>query len=91
MEAKNFGAFLAKLAEKSDVATTETLKGIKERLEKQKQEQLEKKLFEVYSYIEQEVRALRQLRLKERQHKARIKALSEAANQIVAGEDVRVF
>ena len=85
---ENFGQFLSKLASaETSSATKATLKGIQERLERQRQEALEKKLLGVYEMMQQQVSDLRAIRRREAGVLANIKRLEQQAQDLVDGKE----
>lgn len=83
----DFGKWLSGLALQADAATGETLKGLQEKMKKEKQEALERRLRSVFSRMEDQVVRLRSLRRQEDAIKSEIKKLEEQANNIVAGRE----
>jgi len=86
MSKENLGKFMAKIAERADGATKESIAAFRAELEKQKQEEVLQKLREVHNLIERQVSNVRVLRAREKSHLAEIRRLEGLANEIVAGK-----
>lgn len=83
----DFGQFMSTLAAQADGATKETLDGIQAKLQKQKQEDLERRLQTIFRDMESQVTRLREIRRMEKQVKKAMTELEARANRLVRGED----
>ena len=83
----DFGKFLSDLATSADAATNETLEGLKAKMQKEKQDQVERKLRSIFEQIQFQVERLREIRKSEKQIQDEIKKLEERANKIVTGTE----
>lgn len=84
----DFGKFLSGLASDASPATAETIKGLQEKMEKERQEQLELRVRAVFNRIQLKVSELREHRKREDIMKKNISDLEALANKIVKGEDL---
>jgi hypothetical protein len=80
--------FLAKLREKAEGSSQETLDKIKEKLEKQQQERIEGKILSIHSTIQRHVGLIRDYRRAIDSELASIHKLEEQADRVIRGEDV---
>ena len=87
----NFGEFLSNLMQKNQVVANGALEALQRKMEEQKAQELENKLMRVAQQMQIQVNTLRQLRKQEKNVKARMAELEEAANKLVAGEEVEGY
>lgn len=83
----SFGEFISKLAAEPDKATNETLAGLQEKLQKEKQARIEQRLRCLFNTMQQTVADLREVRRQEAMYLDKIKELEARGNRIVSGED----
>ncbi len=84
---QTFSQFLTQMAEKSEKANQATIDKIKEKLEKEAQERIEKKVLVYYASIQEEVQFIRSYRRRIDDAKARITEMEKKVTAILNGED----
>ena len=83
----DFGSFLTRLAKtEMSPATEATIQGLKQKLEAEKQEMVEKKLRAIYVTTQRYVNDLRQNKLQRLALRAELTKLEQQANDVIAGK-----
>ena len=82
---EDLGSFMSRLAKDNmSQATKETIESLKAELQAEKQAQFKEKIRVIFSNIQSKVRALRDLREREKLLQAEIKAFEKQANDLAA-------
>lgn len=76
------------MADSATAASNETLKALREKMEKERQAHLETRLRAVFNEMQGQVERLRAIRAQEKVIKGEIARLEAKANALVAGQDV---
>lgn len=76
------------MADSATAASNETLKALREKMEKERQAHLESRLRAVFNEMQGQVERLRAIRAQEKVIKGEIARLEAKANALVAGQDV---
>lgn len=84
---QDFGKFMSALAQKASPATADMLVAIQDKIRKEKEAELERKLMGVWAEVQREVANLRQVRRVEKATLARIEALEKRANDMIEGKE----
>lgn len=83
----DFGKFMSSLAQAACPASTDMVKNLQEKLQKEKQDRMESALRGIFSSIQVKVAELRRIRRMEKAVQNDIAELETRANKIVAGDD----
>jgi len=84
---QDFGAFLTRLAkEEASPATKATLESLQQKMEEERQAEVERKLRAIYAAIQRQVTELNNVRRQENTIKDAIKELETKANDVIAGK-----